>query len=259
MIGENFRAQMERIARAASDAGREADEIHLEMAVKYQSVERISAAIGAGGTLMGHNLAQQLRDTIPPLLDSHAANDAIDAIDVHFIGHLQSNKINQVLPWISTLESLDSLRLAIRLSQAIERLRARQQSEALPAAPFSPVANPDTPLDVYLQVNTSGEESKFGVHPDAALDLAGEITALPNVRLAGWMTIGAHVDDTAAIAASFASLRRLREAAHTQGILCGSDGRELSMGMTADLPIAIAEGATIVRIGTAIFGPRPRK
>lgn len=256
MIGENFRAQMERIARAASDAGREADEIRLEMAVKYQSVERISAAIAAGGTLMGHNLAQQLRDTIPPLLDSPAANPAID---VHFIGHLQSNKINQVLPWISTLESLDSLRLATRLSQAIERLRARQQSEALPAAPFSPVADPDTPLDVYLQVNTSGEESKFGVHPDAALDLAGEITALPNVRLAGWMTIGAHVDDTAAIAASFASLRRLREAAHTQGILCGSDGCELSMGMTADLPIAIAEGATIVRIGTAIFGPRPKK
>lgn len=272
-IAQGYRRQAERIAQAAQAAGRDPREITLELAVKYQSVANIQAALAAGGRLMGHNLAQQLRESVPALI-SQLPNTGIseNAIDVHFIGHLQSNKINQVLPWISTVESVDSLRLARRLSQAVNRLRERFLADDAGAggggtsgagerlyAAYSPIAAVDQPLDLYLQVNTSGEESKFGVAPEAALDLAGEIAALDNVHLAGWMTIGAHVTDEAVIARSFADLRELRERAHAQGVLTADQGQELSMGMTADLPIAIAEGATIVRIGTAIFGPRPAK
>ncbi|HVL10141.1 MAG TPA: YggS family pyridoxal phosphate-dependent enzyme, partial [Burkholderiaceae bacterium] len=152
----------------------------------------------------------------------------------HFIGPLQSNKTRQVAEHFDWVHSVDRLKLAQRLSE--------QRPAGLP------------PLQVCLQVNISGEATKGGVEPDEVVTLAEAVASLPNLRLRGLMTVPAPSDDPAEQRRPFAALRTMLDTLRTRGMAVDT----LSMGMSADLESAIAEGATIVRIGTAIFGARPR-
>ena len=223
-----------RVEAAARDAGRDPAEIEVLLAVKTVLLERVREAIVAGGGLLGHNRAQELTAIEPGLGDLPH--------ETHFIGHLQSNKVNQVLRWVRCVQTVDSGALAARLDRA--RGRMIDDGEA------------SDPLDVLVQVNTSGEHSKSGVAPPAASDLADEVASLPRLRLRGFMTIGANSPDEGAVRASYDALREVRDAVVGSGEPGTADARELSMGMSGDLEIAVAAGATMVRVGSAVFGGR---
>jgi pyridoxal phosphate enzyme (YggS family) len=158
--------------------------------------------------------------------------------ETHFIGHLQANKINQLVDHISCLQTLDTVDLARKLGT---RLEARERR-----------------LDVLIQVNVSGETAKSGVAPERALDLLNAVVAVPRLTVRGFMTIGLNSPDRAAVRAGYRALASLRDAAIAARIPGGENATELSMGMSGDFADAIAEGATIVRLGSAIFGQRQR-
>lgn len=221
-----------RVETAALAAGREPADVRLLVATKTQPADAVLAALDAGVDLIGENRVQELVAKAPAL----AGRVAAGAVEVHMIGHLQRNKVNQVLATTTCVESVDSLDLAHALAT---RSAAAGRS-----------------LDVMVQVNVSGEDSKSGVVPDDAVALASRVATLPGLHLTGFMTIGARSDDEALVRAGFARLRAVRDEVVASGSPGTEAARELSMGMTGDLELAIAEGATIVRVGTAVFGPR---
>jgi pyridoxal phosphate enzyme (YggS family) len=228
----------DRIAAAADAAGRDPGEVRLLVATKTQPPEAVLEALAAGVDLIGENRVQELVAKAPAVADRVAEG----ALEVHMIGHLQRNKINQVLATATGLETLDSLDLARAISDRCVR----------------DGRTGDRALEVMVQVNVTGEESKSGVAPDAAGELALAVATLPGLRLTGFMTIGARLGDAGedAVRAGFARLRAIRDEVVTSGAPGTSTATGLSMGMTGDLEPAIAEGATIVRVGTAVFGPR---
>ena len=227
-----------RIAAAADVAGRDPGEVRLLVATKTQTPEAVLEALAAGVDLIGENRVQELVAKAPAVADRVARGD----LQVHMIGHLQRNKINQVLATATGLETLDSLSLAQSISDRCVR-DGRTGSRA---------------LEVMVQVNVTGEDSKSGVEPDAARALATAVAALPGLRLTGFMTIGAHLDGSTedTVRAGFARLRAIRDEVRSSDEPGTDTATELSMGMTGDLELAIAEGATVVRVGTAVFGPR---
>lgn len=229
----------DRIDAAARAAGRDPSEVRLLVATKTQPPEAVLEALAAGVDLIGENRVQELVAKAPAVADRVAAG----ALEVHMIGHLQRNKINQVLATATALETLDSLELAGAVSDRCVR----------------DGRTGDRALEVMVQVNVTGEESKSGVGPDDAGALATAVAALPGLRLTGFMTIGAHLDAASehTVRAGFARLRAVRDEVLASGAPGTGTATELSMGMTGDLELAIAEGATIVRVGTAVFGPRP--
>lgn len=231
-IGQSIAQVRRRIADAAGAAGRDPAGVRLLLAVKTQPDAAIRAALDAGADLLGHNRAQELVASGPAL-----AGPGVPEHEMHFIGHLQSNKVNQVLRWATCVQTLDSLRLAERLDAAVAR-------------------GAGAPLDVLVQVNTSGEPTKAGVAPAGAADLAATVGALPHLRLRGFMTIGANTADTAAVRASYDALAAVREVVLKSGVPGTAEARELSMGMSRDLETAVAAGATMVRVGTGVFGSR---
>lgn len=194
---------------------------------KTQPAERLRAAFQAGLTAFGENYLQEALPKQALLADL--------PVEWHFIGPLQSNKTGPVAEHFAWVHSVDRLKLAQRLSA--------QRPAALP------------PLQVCLQVNVSGEHSKSGVGPEALPVLAHAVAALPGLRLRGLMAIPEPTPDQALLRARFRQLRELRDALVADGLPLDT----LSMGMSADYPLAIAEGATIVRIGSALFGARPPK
>ncbi|MGV8966913.1 MAG: YggS family pyridoxal phosphate-dependent enzyme [Cellulomonas sp.] len=216
-----------RIAAAELAAGRPAGSVRLLLATKTVPAALVRAAIGAGVDLIGENRVQELVAKGPELA-------GLD-VEVHLIGHLQSNKVSAALRWATCIETVDSPELATRLA--------------------SRSADAGRVLDVFVQVNVSGEATKYGVVPAAARDLAAEVATLPGLRLRGFMTIGLNSPDEGAVRAGYAHLRELRDAVVGQGGAT-AQATDLSMGMTRDLDLAIQEGATIVRPGTAVFGPR---
>lgn len=213
------------MAAACQRAGRPSESARLILVTKTVSAERIRPALAAGAILLGENKAQELKQKAPELQDTPAR--------WHFIGHLQSNKLKDVLPWIEMLHSLDSLTLAQKLA---DKLQAEQRR-----------------LPVLIQVNTSYEASKSGVAPEACLDLLRRIHEIPALALRGLMTIGAHSEDEARVRDGFKRLRELRDQAASA---LAMPLPELSMGMSGDYEWAIEEGATLVRVGSAIFGAR---
>ncbi|MFV0253198.1 MAG: YggS family pyridoxal phosphate-dependent enzyme [Beutenbergiaceae bacterium] len=219
-----------RIAAAARTAQRDPDSITLLLAVKTLPATRIREAIAAGGTLIGQNRAQELTATEPQLEDLPH--------QTHFIGHLQSNKAGQVSRWVDCVQTVDSIALAQRLN----RVQPQHSSH---------------PLGVMVQVNTSAETTKSGVSPTAALELAADIAQLPALHLRGFMTIGANSPDTGRVRASYEALAHVRASVHQAGIAGAEDAQQLSMGMSGDLELAIGAGATMIRVGSAIFGARP--
>ena len=217
------------IGRAAVEAGREPSGVRLLLATKTQPAERIQTVLRAGYTLLGENRVQEVV----------AKADELAAFphEMHFIGHLQANKINQLLEHIDCLQTLDTADLARRLNSRLES-RDRQ-------------------LAVMIQVNVSGEQSKSGVTPDLALDLLADVARFPRLTVRGFMTIGLNSPDISAVRAGYRKLAELRDAAIAQRVPGAQNATELSMGMSGDFAVAIAEGATIVRLGSAVFGERP--
>lgn len=227
-VAARLAATRDRLAAAALAAGRDPAEVRLLLAAKRMSAAVVREAVLAGGTLLGENTVQELVAKAPELADLGP--------QLHLIGHLQSNKVNAALAWAHCVQSVDSLALAQRLSRRCTVT--------------------DRDLDVMVQVNVSAEASKSGVDPAAAADLAQAVATLPRLRLVGFMTIGAHTDDEALVRAGFARLRTLRDAVVASGAPGTAGAHELSMGMTGDLEPAVAEGSTMVRVGTAVFGSR---
>jgi hypothetical protein len=227
-LPERLAAVRRRIADAAATAGRDPAEVQLLLATKTLPDDVVRAAVVAGATLLGENRVQELA--------THATAVADLAPTFHLIGHLQSNKVNAVLEHVTCVQSVDSLAIAERLSARCAAL--------------------GRDLDVMVQVNVSGEATKSGIAPDAAARLAADVAALPRLHLVGFMTIGANTPDLGLVRAGYARLRRVRDAVVGSGAPGCTAARELSMGMSGDVEAAIAEGATIVRVGTAVFGAR---
>jgi pyridoxal phosphate enzyme (YggS family) len=226
-IRDRLQAVRDRITAATSAAGREPGSVRLLLATKTVPPERIRVAIEAGADLVGENRVQEVRPKYEALTD-------LD-YERHFIGHLQSNKINALVPYVSCIQSLDRLSLANKLQARLER-----EGET---------------REVLIQVNTSGEESKFGIEPGDAVDFAREVASRDALVVAGLMTIGLFSDDPEVTRPSLITLRETAEAIR-QASIDGIEMRELSMGMSGDLDVAIEEGATIVRVGSAVFGER---
>ncbi|QEI05403.1 YggS family pyridoxal phosphate-dependent enzyme [Pigmentiphaga aceris] len=225
-IAEQLHAVRQRIAQAAAQHGRAPDTIELLAVSKTFSADAIRDAYAAGQHAFGESYVQEAVDKISTLADLP------ELVCWHFIGPLQSNKTRQVAAHFDWVHAIDRLKIAERLSE--------QRPVGLP------------PLQVCVQVNISGEASKSGVEPDQVAALAHAVAALPNLRLRGLMAIPAPCDDPAQARAPFARLAALAQALRADGL----DIDTLSMGMSDDLDAAIAEGATLVRVGTAIFGSR---
>ena len=229
-IADNLQAVRARIAAAAKAAGRDPAAVHLLAVSKTWPADCVVAAAACGQTAFGENYVQEGVDKIAALAGLATADGG--ALEWHFIGPLQSNKTRPVAEHFAWVHSIDRLKIA-------ERLAAQRPAE-LP------------PLQVCVQVNVSGEASKSGCAPEAALALCLAVAALPRLRLRGLMCIPEPTEDVAEQRAAFARLRQLAEAGRAAGLALDT----LSMGMSHDLEAAVAEGATLVRVGTAIFGER---
>ena len=223
-ILSNLQAVKLAVVRAARTAGRSGDEVRLLAVSKTFAAEAVREAYHAGQLAFGENYLQEALDKIEALRDL--------PLEWHFIGPIQSNKTRPIAEHFAWVHSVDRLKIAERLSA--------QRPAGLP------------PLNVCLEVNVSGEASKSGVAPAELLPLARAVAALPCIRLRGLMAIPAPAADVDAQRAPFAQMRRLLEDLQRQGLPLDT----LSMGMSHDFAAAIREGATIVRIGTAIFGER---
>jgi len=225
-IAANLQAVRSRIAHAAQAAGRRADDIALIAVSKTFPAAAIAEAYAAGQRLFGENQAQESVEKVTAL--------ARLPLEWHFIGPIQSNKTRSIAETFHWVHSIEREKIAARLAAA--------RPAALP------------PINVCIQVNLSGEASKSGVAPGDELALAEAIASLPRLRLRGLMAIPAPTPDTALRRRQFAALRDLRERLVNRGVELDT----LSMGMSDDLEAAILEGATMVRVGTAVFGPRVR-
>ena len=223
-IGERLLAVRARIEAAARVAGRDPAAVSLLAVSKTWPAAAVRAAAAAGQRAFGENYVQEGVDKIEALRDL--------ALEWHFIGPLQSNKTRPVANAFDWVHGIDRVKIAERLSA--------QRDVHLPA------------LNVCIQVNVSGEDSKSGVAPDEVAALAQAVAALPRLRLRGLMCIPEPTEDMALLRARFALLRLLRDELAGAGLELDT----LSMGMSHDIEPAIAEGATIVRVGTAIFGER---
>lgn len=213
------------IAEATRAAGRDPGSVRLVAVTKGHPLEAIDAALGAGLHDLGENRVHEL--------EAKVAARGREGLTWHMIGHVQSRKAKQVVELADLIHSVDSVSLAERIS----RNAVESGIEVVGLA----------------QVNTSGEGSKGGFDAETAVEQIHHVAELPGLKIAGLMTMAPFVDDERVIAAAFAGLRDLL--GHLHGVT-DAVGAELSMGMTNDLEIAIREGSTMVRIGTALFGPR---
>lgn len=227
MIAENFESLRARIAEAATRARRRPEEITLIAVSKTHGPEAIQEALDAGQLVFGENRVQEARAKMP-LLPSR--------LRWHLIGHLQSNKIRQALPAFERLHGIDTLELARDVNRVAGELGLFPK--------------------VFLEVNMAGESSKFGFKPEALREAMEELLTLDRVCIDGLMTIPPFATEPEASRRYFAALRELRDR------LAGEFRAplpELSMGMSGDFEVAIEEGATFVRVGTALFGERRGK
>jgi len=225
-VAENLERVRERIAQAATKAGRAVDEIELVAITKTHDAERVREAIEAGQILFGESRVQEARVKIPELPSN---------LRWHFVGHLQKNKIRHALPLFELIHSVDSLSLA----QEINRIAEEEGMHPR----------------VLLEVNAAGEGSKFGFRPDKLRQDMEALLALPRLSIEGLMTIPPLAKEAEASRGYFVDLRKLRDRLETEFQM---KLPHLSMGMTNDFPVAVEEGATLARVGTAIFGERSR-
>ncbi|MEG0765621.1 MAG: YggS family pyridoxal phosphate-dependent enzyme [Pseudoflavonifractor sp.] len=228
-LSENIALVQANIIAAAKAAGRDPGEITLVAATKVQTAETVRAAIAAGISVCGENRVQEMTEK--------QAENAYAGSALHFIGHLQTNKVKQVVGQVALIHSVGSAHLLEAIEAQAAQLDLRQ--------------------DILLEVNLGGEASKSGVTPEALPALAQKAAALPHVRLRGLMTVPPQVLAAGGSRQYFAEMYHLyvdirrRMGDNVSDIDC------LSMGMSGDYEDAVREGATLVRVGTAIFGPRP--
>lgn len=227
-IVHNINLILKRINNACLKNGRNPNDVKLLLATKTVDAERIKFALNEGQTLIAENKVQELKEKYDTLKDAVHTN--------HFIGHLQTNKIKDIIKYdVQCLQSLDRLDLAQKLHQ---RLLLENKM-----------------MDVFIQVNTSDEDSKFGVSPDKAIELVEQVAQFETLKIKGLMTIGLLSNQSEKVRSCFKLLKNIQQKIIAQKIP-NVEMKELSMGMSGDLEIAIEEGATIVRVGTAIFGER---
>ena len=226
-IRKNWELLCARIERAAGRSGRVASAIEVVAVSKTRNVREIEAAYACGLRLVGENRIQEAAAKRPQVAAPLAW---------HFVGHLQTNKAGPAVELFDLVHSVDSARLARALSRRAE-----------------PTGRP---IEVLLQVNTAGSQRQAGVTPDQLVDLVAALAPLPHLRIRGLMTIAAHSENEAAVRGCFRALRELGEKV-AQCKFAGVSMDYLSMGMSGDFELAIAEGANLLRLGTAIFGPRP--
>ncbi len=224
-VTENLRKINESIASAARRAGRDPASVTLVAVAKRQPLEKVREAVAAGQRHFGENFLQEALDAMEALGEAN--------LTWHFIGAVQSNKTRAIAGHFDWVHTVDRGKIARRLSE--------QRPEHM------------APLNVCIQVNVDDEETKSGCAPEDAAALAAQIVGMPRLRLRGLMCIPAPAEEPEAQRRPFAKLRSLLEALNRDGY--GLD--TLSMGMSADLEAAILEGATLVRVGTDVFGPRP--
>jgi len=223
-IEQNFDSVQKRLRLAAERAGRSPEQIQLVAVSKKQPIEKLQAAFDWGQRIFGENRVQEMKQKAPLLSDR---------IEWRLIGHLQKNKIRQVLPIASMIESVDSLELATQINRIAGEIGARPQ--------------------VLLEVNLAGEASKYGFDPDALPTNIEPLLALDRLEIIGLMAIPPMAPEPETSRPYFVRLRELRDRLQEE---CAISLPQLSMGMSADFEIAIEEGATIVRVGSAFFGSR---
>ena len=227
-ILHNIKIVLQRIENACLKSNRNPAEVRLLLATKTVFAENIKIAIETGQHLIAENKVQEVKEKY----------EALKSIphESHFIGHLQTNKIKDLLKCeVSCIQSIDRLDLAEKLHQ---RLLLENKT-----------------IEILVQVNTSAEESKFGVAPENAIDLIKKISVLKALKIKGLMTIGLFSAENEKIRKCFQILKDIQQQAIELNIP-NVEMKELSMGMSGDLEIAIEEGATIIRVGTAVFGER---
>jgi pyridoxal phosphate enzyme (YggS family) len=226
-LQENLTRIRSRIDQACERSGRQPDSVRLMAVSKNQPPERVAEAASAGLTLFGENRIQDAKVKIPLCPGQ---------LEWHFIGHLQSNKSRDAVSLFQVVQGVDSLALAEELQK-----QALKQARSLP---------------ILLEVNVAGESSKFGWNPDRLLAELPQLNALNRLEVHGLMTIAPYAVDPEQVRPIFRRLRELRDRCTD---LLGAPLPVLSMGMSGDLEVAIEEGATLVRVGTALFGERPRR
>jgi len=227
-VAANYRKILERIEAAAVKGGRDPRSIRLLAAAKSQSIGAISAAIAAGVTLVGENYVQEA---------TLKKNTILAPIEWHMIGHLQRNKAKEAVELFDLIESLDSVALA----RVVDKEASKRGKT----------------VRVFVEVNLGGEESKSGIAKAQLFPLFEAVGTLSHIRIEGLMTVPPFRENLEEIRPYFRELRQLGQRLGQLG-LPNVELKELSMGMTHDYTVAVEEGATIVRVGTALFGPRPR-
>ena len=225
-ISENLRIVEDKIAVACKRAGRERDEVKLIAVSKTQPVEAIGEAIEYGINSFGENRVQELREKMEIINDN---------LDWHLIGHLQTNKVKYVVGKVSLIHSLENVRLAEALDKEAAKLGVT--------------------VDVLVEVNVAKEDTKFGVNPEEVENFIIEVSKYPNIKIKGLMTVAPYTDISEENRKYFRQLKKIMVDLNSKNIHNVSMN-VLSMGMTGDYEVAIEEGATLVRVGTGIFGSR---
>lgn len=225
-VADNLKRVQERVARSAERSGRPPDAVTLVVVTKTHPPERIQEAVDAGARSLGENRIQEAQ---------YKVGDVSGAVEWHLVGHLQRNKVKAALEIFDVIQSVDSSRLAEEIGK-----RALQMQKT---------------ARVLAQVSTSGADSQFGLAPEATPNFIGQLSEIEGITVEGLMTIGEFLPDPEAVRPCFVRLRELRDRIAQQNI-SGLSLDHLSMGMTGDFEVAIEEGATIVRVGTAVFGSR---
>ncbi|MEM6278001.1 MAG: YggS family pyridoxal phosphate-dependent enzyme [Verrucomicrobiota bacterium] len=223
-IADNLEEVRSTIAEAEEHSGRSPGAVTLVAVSKTWPVETIEEAVAAGQRIFGENKVQEVLAKVPAMQDD---------LRWHLIGHLQKNKTRKILPLCSLIESVDSIELA----RQVDRIAGELELQA----------------SVLIQVNVSEDEAKFGFSVDAMCEHWTELLKLPHLEIRGLMTVPAFDADPEKVRPDFAKLRELRDSLEEE---FGSKLPELSMGMSHDYPVAIEEGATLVRVGSSIFGQR---
>lgn len=226
-IKENLELIRERMDKACQSVNRESKEVRLLLATKTVPAEKIKQALQIGETLIGENRGQELHQKYS-LLESEKA-------EWHFIGHLQTNKVKDVLKYVTCIHSVDRL----KLGKVLHKELTKQNRQ----------------IDILVQINTSYEESKFGVAPEEALSLIEDLSKLDTLNIKGLMTIGKLTTNVKETRECFRLLKSIQQQVIQQNYP-RVDMDILSMGMSGDLEVAIEEGSTMIRVGTAIFGER---
>ncbi|HOK76626.1 MAG TPA: YggS family pyridoxal phosphate-dependent enzyme [Verrucomicrobiota bacterium] len=226
-LADNLKALQDRMAGACARAGRDPASVSLVAVSKGHPPETVCAAADLGITVFGENRVQEAKAKIPL---------CPGRLKWHMVGHLQTNKVRDALTLFDMIHSVDSLHLATEINKAAER-----------SSRFVPV---------LLEVNVAGESTKYGYNPDTLLAELPMLNALPRLEIRGLMTMAPWTPDPERVRPVFRRLRELKEKCEE---ILGAPMEHLSMGMSGDFEVAIEEGATMVRIGTALFGERPKK